>query len=226
MHTEWIDQLSAYLDDELDLAARRRLEAHLAQCPACAAVYRDLGEIVRTAPEYRGEDPARDLWPGIAAGIEASRVVELRPAPAVRAARRWMPLAIAAAGVAAVGLGGALWYRGYEQGRATARVVVAERPVPSAVQPAAASAVMASPSYSAAVADLERSLEANRSRLDTATVRIVEENLRTIDRAIAESQAAIQRDPANAYLNDQIAANMRRKLALLRLAARAASKET
>jgi hypothetical protein len=226
MHSEWTDQFSAYLDDELDLAARRRLEAHLAQCPACSAVYRDLQEIVREAKDYAGEEPATDLWPRIAAGIEASRIVEFRPAAPARAGRRWMPVAIAAAGFLAVGLGGTLWYRGYEQGRAAARAVVAERAAPSAVQPVSSNAVTASPTYSAAVADLERTLEANRSRLDTTTVRIVEENLRTIDRAIAESQAAIQRDPANAYLNDQIAANLRRKLALLRLAARAASKET
>jgi hypothetical protein len=52
-------------------------------------------------------------------------------------------------------------------------------------------------------------------------VRVVEQNLEVIDRAIAEARAAIAADPANAYLNGQVAANMRRKLDLLRRTAAA-----
>ena len=58
------------------------------------------------------------------------------------------------------------------------------------------------------------------------TVRLVEENLRKIDAAIADARAAIQRDPANLYLNRQIAANMRLKLNLLRSATNAIAART
>jgi hypothetical protein len=75
--------------------------------------------------------------------------------------------------------------------------------------------------YDGAVADLEAVLSQGRGRLDTATVRVIEQSLLVIDLAIAEARAAIAADPANAYLNGQIAANMRRKLDLLRRAAAA-----
>jgi len=47
-----------------------------------------------------------------------------------------------------------------------------------------------------------------------------------IDDAILEARNAIQRDPANAYLSRQIAANMRRKLNLLRTATQAIAART
>ena len=69
--------------------------------------------------------------------------------------------------------------------------------------------------------DLEHVLATGRGRLDSVTVRTIEESLAKIDVAIAEARSAVQRDPANAYLSRQIAANMRLKLNLLRAATNA-----
>ena len=66
--------------------------------------------------------------------------------------------------------------------------------------------------------DLEKILEEGRSRLDPETVRILEDNLRTIDQAIEQSRKALRADPANVYLNNHFAASRNRKLALLRRA--------
>jgi hypothetical protein len=77
----------------------------------------------------------------------------------------------------------------------------------------------ASQSYAAAVTDLERVLAEGRGRLDTTTVRVIEQNLATIDRAIAEAQRALAADSGNLYLNTHLAETMRRKLELLRQAA-------
>jgi hypothetical protein len=68
----------------------------------------------------------------------------------------------------------------------------------------------------AAIADLQDALTRNESRLDTATVRVVRENLALIDRAIAQARSALNADPGNAYLNLHLADTMRRKLELLR----------
>ena len=76
----------------------------------------------------------------------------------------------------------------------------------------------ADPNYDQAVADLEKMLEANRSRLDPETVRILEANLQTIDQAIEQSRKALRADPANVYLNNHFAASRNRKIALLRRA--------
>jgi hypothetical protein len=74
----------------------------------------------------------------------------------------------------------------------------------------------ASPQYAEAVEELERVLHDNRARLDTSTVRAIQESLATVDRAIADARAALLRDPSNAYLTDHLAATMARKLRLLR----------
>jgi hypothetical protein len=77
----------------------------------------------------------------------------------------------------------------------------------------------AAQSYTAAVADLERVLASGRGRLDSTTIRVIEQNLAVIDRAIAQAQRALNADPANLYLNTHLAETMRRKLDLLRQAA-------
>ena len=77
----------------------------------------------------------------------------------------------------------------------------------------------AAQSYDAAVRDLEQVLVQGRGRLDTATVRVLEQNLALIDRAIAEARRAVAADSANLYLNTHLAETMRRKVDLLRQAA-------
>jgi hypothetical protein len=74
-------------------------------------------------------------------------------------------------------------------------------------------------SYDSAVDDLERILAEGRGRLDSTTVRVLEQNLALIDRAIAQAQRAVAADSANLYLNTHLAETMRRKIDLLRQAA-------
>jgi hypothetical protein len=73
-------------------------------------------------------------------------------------------------------------------------------------------------SYDAAVHVLEQVRAQGRGRLDTATVRVLEQNLTLIDRAIAEASRAVAADSANVYLNTHLAETMRRKVDLLRQA--------
>ena len=73
MSDQFTEQLSPYLDGELDDLRRARLEAHLAGCAECAAVLADLRAIVAAAPEYPGREPARDLWPELEARLETER---------------------------------------------------------------------------------------------------------------------------------------------------------
>jgi hypothetical protein len=70
--------------------------------------------------------------------------------------------------------------------------------------------------YDVAIAELESALQSQRGRLDPNTVQVVERNLATIDKAIAEARSALAADPANRYLNAHLASSMRRKVDLLR----------
>jgi hypothetical protein len=218
MHTEWTDQLSGYLDGELAVAERTALEAHLETCAGCREVLDDLRQVLAAAPAYRGTVPDRDLWPGIARAIDRKREARLPVAPAGRRTHRFTRLELAAAAVLCMAIGGGtVWMlRGDGRGSAGPTEVATLTQAPGsdpAVLPA-----RATEAWDAAVADLERMLRDGRTRLDTATVRVVEENLALIDRAIAEARAAIAADPANAFLNGQVAANMRLKVDILRRA--------
>ncbi len=101
------------------------------------------------------------------------------------------------------------------------RVASAERPRGAAarlVRNDRAGLAEADRQYDRAVADLERLLRRERSRLRPETVQALQNSLAEIDRAIADARRALARDPANMYLNDHLAESMRLKLELLRQA--------
>ena len=223
-HDPWTDRLSEYLDGDLPEWERVALESHLQACAECSVVVSDLRRVVRRARTLKDRPPTNDLWPGIASRIGAAsggtrKVVDL--ASHRRPARRWafsLPQ-LAAAGIALMTVsGGAVWLLS-----APARpVAISQSPTSSGGAPPAVTVAMkpnASESYAAAVADLEQVLAAGRGRLDTTTVKIIEQNLAAIDRAIAEAQRALDADSANLYLNTHLTETMRRKLDLLRQAA-------
>jgi anti-sigma factor RsiW len=218
----WTDRLSEYLDGELPEGERIALEAHLQTCSECSALIGDLRRVIRRARTLKQRVPGRDLWPGIArrigVGAGEEEIVELDSGR--RGARRWsfsLPQ-LAAAGIALMALsGGSVWLL-----RSPVRSA-AVHPVLTGPSNAPAISVSgrrsASESYAAAVADLERVLAHGRGQLDSVTVRIIEQNLAAIDRAIGQAQRALDADPANLYLNTHLAETMRRKLDLLRRAA-------
>jgi hypothetical protein len=72
--------------------------------------------------------------------------------------------------------------------------------------------------FDRAIADLERMLAAQRDVLDPRTIIVIERNLAAIDEAMRQARAALDRDPANTYLNSHLADARRRKLDLLRYA--------
>jgi anti-sigma factor RsiW len=222
MSDQWTDRLSEYLDGELPDGERIALEAHLQSCGECSGVLAELRQVVTRARMLDNEAPRRDLWAGIAQRIGAtggwSGTVDLESR---RAARRWsfsLPQ-LAAAGIALMAVsGGSVWLlRSPAQQRVPSAVTV---PLgnPQAIN-AAINPRSTSQSYATAVADLERVLASGRGQLDTTTIRVIEQNLAAIDRAIAQAQRALDADPANLYLNTHLAETMRRKLALLRQAA-------
>ncbi|MDQ3136925.1 MAG: zf-HC2 domain-containing protein [Gemmatimonadota bacterium] len=218
MTDAWTDRLSDYLDDELDPAERAALEAHLLHCVACGAALADFKRIVMRARALEDREPDRDPWPAIAAriGVDAGLGPTADPRPA-RPRRRWsfsMPQ-LAAAGIGLMALsGGAAWLL-----HPVARTPLAVQGAPPTNLGIPAAVRAPARDYDGAVADLERVLVEGRSRLDTATVRILELNLAVIDSAIVQASRALAADSANVYLNSHLVETMRRKLELLRQAA-------
>jgi anti-sigma factor RsiW len=213
MSDRWTDRLSEYLDGELKGSERAMLEAHLERCEDCQQTLAGLRRVVMRARSLEERPPATDLWAGVAERIGAPT----RPT-SVATRRRFtfsVPQLLAAGVTLAVLSGSGAWMLhpnvpsvALQPPAAPGDVTVTPVAAPSAVQ-----------SYDAAVGDLERVLEQGRGRLDTATVRVLEQNLAIIDRAIADARRAVAADSANVYLNTHLAETMRRKVDLLRQAA-------
>jgi anti-sigma factor RsiW len=238
MHTEWTDKLSDYLDDELEAAERTAVDAHLRECADCSAVLNDLRRVITLAQAAAvdARPPQADLWTGVAGRID--RIRQPR-----RVNLTVTQLAAAAVLVAAVSAGLAWQFAPPFGGQglrsetsATDDVARAfpgspergtregGRPADVGADAGAESGVaivgvnLADDQYDAAVADLERALKQGRGKLDKATIAVVEQNLQTIDQAIAQAREALASDPANSYLSGHLVEARRRKLDLLRRA--------
>ena len=220
MRDQWTDRLSEYLDGEVTGPERTALEAHVGSCDACRTTLDELRRVVTNARALDDRPPTVDLWPAIATRIGLASRSKVRPL--ARRLAFTVPQLVAAAVVLALLSGGAAWLIGRRGTVPTQRVQASER-TPAFLN---ASAYPGDPRYAAQVADLERAVAQGRGRLDTATVRVIERNLRIIDRAIRGAQSALAADPANSYLNLHLAQEMRRKLELLRQAAALAGART
>lgn len=206
-HDIWTDRLSDYADGELSPAEQAEVDAHLAACGECRAIAGELRRVAAQARSLADAPPDRDLWQGIAARIGAA-------SPGDRGASRrfsfTLPQLIAASLALMVLSGGGVWLARLGGERTDFPAITAD----SRVMPAS----FADTHYDDAIADLQQTLDAGRSKLDAQTVRVLEESLASIDRAIEQCRRALAEDPANAYLSDHLVAAKKKKLALLRRA--------
>jgi anti-sigma factor RsiW len=218
MSDQWTDRLSEYLDGDLAEAEKAALEAHAVTCTACQETLAGLRRIAMRARSLEDRPPSRDLWSGVAARIGAGASAGPSAGASGGVSRRRLSFSVpqlVAAGIALTVLsGGGAWLLHPDP----ARVAVRPNPAASGTVPVATVGAAAR-SYDSAVDDLERVLAEGRGRLDSTTVRVLEQNLALIDRAIAQAQRAVAADSANVYLNTHLAETMRRKIDLLRQAA-------
>jgi len=73
--------------------------------------------------------------------------------------------------------------------------------------------------YDKEIASLQAIMSWRRAELDPATAAIIDKNLKIIDAAIAQSKAALRRDPASSMLGNQLTHALDKKVELLRTAA-------
>ena len=214
MQDRYTDRLSDYIDDEeLDPREREEIETHLKACSECRTVLAELRAVAARAASLPDRPPTTNLWPGVVERIGATTVLPFR-GKARRNITFTIPQFVAASLALMVLSGGIVWLSKVGGSRTDLPPVTASTGEPDAAAPRPAK--FGDVYYDEAIADLERTLEAGRQQLDPQTVRVIEENLMSIDRAIEQSRAALGRDPANSFLNAHLAAARKRKLALLR----------
>ena len=220
MDDAWNERLSEYLDDELSQEERGALESHVQTCLRCRADLESLRTVTARARTLRDVPPDADLWPGIATRIErgtgsggsaergnwgAGELARKAPArsPGPRRFSFTLPQLVAAGLALVVLSGGMVWLARLGGPRTDFPPVAAESNVSDRL-------------YEEAVADLRRTLDAERSALDPETEDILEASLQEIDGAIAQCRAALEDDPSNVYLNTYLAQARGRKLSLLK----------
>ena len=217
MNDQWTNRLSEYLDGELDSAERVALEAHLATCGECRVTLAELRGVVARAKALEDREPATDLWSGIRAGLAPGRRPGVsRDTTPVRRRFAFTVPQLLAASIALVLLSAGVMWVALHSGGQSKNQVVAETPSPA--PPNQFRPARWKVQSDMAIAELQDALTVNEGKLDTATVRVVRENLAIIDRAIAQAQKALRQDPGNTYLNLHLANTMRQKIELLRRA--------
>ncbi len=209
--------LDGAADATLAGGARRALDAHLAACAPCRSDAARAGALAaRLEALPRAIVPARDLWPAIAEQIAGSNVVA---AEFAARARRRVPLGLAAAAaallIAATSVVTAVLVRGERPSRVAATAPAGE---PGAVQASLALAD-ARATYEGARRQLLAALTARRGALSPATLKVVDDNLEIIDRAVREMEGALARDPGNPELPALLVTAYRQEIDVLQRAA-------
>ena len=214
----WVDRLSEYLDGELSGRERRACEEHVSRCADCAAVLDDLCHIVARAERMNTPiEPGRDLWPGIAKRLAPGRAGK----PASRLPMligRLRPQLAAAAVIVAACLAMVMWFLH----------VRPERPVQEVTtRPSSSPAALNEPDreYEMTVANLHREAHA-RLTLDPHLVEVLDENLATLDAAIATYRDALAADPGDPQLRTRLDGARQKKLEVLQQAVTLASEGT
>lgn len=205
--------LSDYLDDDLAASERRALERHLETCAACRTTLVELRAVKERAAALVDPPAPNDLWAGIAqrigtAGSTSASDGRVVPLPKRRFAAWVMPAAVAAALALASALA---WTLGASHRGAT---VAGDVGGADTTQLASFDAE----EIEGEIADLQLALDRGRAKLDPKTVEVLEKNLAVIRAATEDARAALAADPANAELRDYFAANVTRKLKLMRAA--------
>lgn len=245
--------LAAYMEHDLDPRTHAELEAHAESCERCGAILNDLRAIRGEAALLPELAPSRDLWSGIAARIEAPVIElgtsgERRGG---HRERRWFAAAAAGLVIFTASITYRVTVGMIERPplpAATTNVARADdamraldpaTPTASTVDPSAPAAenggasreagvrtVGATSSIQAYDREIERLqvlVRERKTQLDTATIAVIERNLRVIEVAIAQSRQALAKDPASRFLNERLSTALDKKVELLRTAALLAS---
>jgi hypothetical protein len=230
----------AQLNDLADGAADGVAQAHLDACAHCRGQLEQLRALLADLTALPGMPPARNLLPGIHAAIDGEqRAPDRTPAASgaarLEATRRARRFALPFSRVLPASRHPSAFTFPSRALLATAALLLivttalltralvlrtGSRPDeprgPGVVQLVNADTRALEQNYVRAIADLERLIQAQRAQLAPTTLRLLEENIRVIDRAIRESLTALQQDPDNPLLGDWLRSAYQRKLDLLR----------
>jgi predicted anti-sigma-YlaC factor YlaD len=227
-HREAQERLNDYAEGLLSERDRKAVAGHLESCAACrdeAAALRALLDAAGALP--RSLEPERDLWPGVRSRIAPAR------SGWTRFVMRWEPVAAAAALAIVVAAAFLIAHRGPRpkgEGPTTAQEATgAEQTVPEDLAVIGKGGERQSAEVAKMIWALEEesmgagkvlvaALEARPGALTDQGLTAIDAGLRTLDKAINESAAALRADPENPKLVRQLTGYYRQRLSILRRA--------
>lgn len=212
-------QLSEFVDGTLPAESRAAIETHLLTCAGCAAIADDLKQL-RTAARGLGPiDPPDHIWLEIAGQVHLDRASENGAALHDRPARQpiWQWIGLAAALVVVTVSVYLFQHIGQlpRSGSRTAATGPGNAEAVGSVETFEQELKQAEEHYDKAIAELEAITRNSDGAIDPQVARTLQKNLSTIDRAIADSRAALNTNPESEPARDSLFEALRRKVGVL-----------
>ena len=236
-------RLNDYVEGLVTEAVARQVEVHVAACEACSGRLEALTLLLSELAGLPDDAmPARDLWSGVRAGIEAGSgpgegkiedfagdedvTIPIWRGRSVGTRRFSFSAAqlLAASMVLTLLPAGTVWIALTGGTNQNMRAATDVTPVPESLYGSGTLLPVMSAAtneYQQAIASLESLLEQGRDQLSPETIATIEASLAAIDLAIEEARRALADDPTNHILTRLLIKNQHAKLRVLRQASAA-----
>lgn len=185
---------------------------------------REIEAIRAAAAKLPLVEPARDLWPGIEARLGA-QVTDINSprrgwSRGIVVSTRMLAIAASVLMMATAGTTYLMLRDRMTGGETVIAGVPETRPGQAGlVVPTSLTVGGEFGAYTEEIDDLQGAIAERRSKLDPATIAVIERNLRVIDAAIEESKRALAKDPNSELLTALLSDALANKVRLLRQAA-------
>lgn len=211
------EEVSSWVDGELDPSRAETVEKHLESCALCAAFHQDLRSIRAGVNGLEPLDPPERLWTNLRFQLEAEGLIRSKPRESFWAAllpKRLPDLKPAWSGAILalfLGIGSLLVYD------LTTRSPLV--PVP-AVSTSHQEAVLeelrkAEANYRAAIEALSASSREKLESLDPVLAQVFHDNLATMDYYLNECKRAVENSPENPLAHRYLLAAYQKKVELM-----------
>jgi hypothetical protein len=206
---EWLGDA---VDGTLDAGRQAQIDAHCRECAKCRELLNDLQDIRAAAATLDRYTPSPEVWRAIAAKVE-------RPASTAspfgrdKPAAMWSQLSkLAAAAALVMMLGAAAWFAALPNRDGDGR---GNETASDLARNAASELQLAEQHYANAITALEQLTVDRDKALDPTVAAEIAQSLKSIDRAIDDSRAALKSDPSSFVAQTSLLEALRMKVALL-----------
>lgn len=215
--TDIREEISSWVDGELDPSRVETVEKHLESCAGCAAFRQDLNSIREGVEGLEPLDPPEHLWTNLRFQLEAEGLIRSKPKESFWAAilpKRLPDLKPAWSGAIValfLGIGSLLVYD------LTTRSPVVPIPAASTSHQEAVLEELrrAEANYRAAIEALSSSSRKKLEGLDPVLAQVFHDNLATMDYYLNECKRAVENSPQNPLAHRYLLAAYQKKVELM-----------